>query len=70
MDKHDDMTFNESEAIFIDINNYEQKFKEYFETKDDPRWVEMAKAGHKKSINEYTNDIQFKKLSNLIYEII
>lgn len=43
-------------AIFIDESNYKEKFQEYLDSPDDPRWKQIAQAGRKHALDNLSND--------------
>lgn len=67
--KHLNFTDNEN-AIRIDATNYVQKFREYIETVDDPKWEKIAAAGRKHAIKHWSNRVQVNKLIDIIEEFL
>ena len=57
-------------AIFIDEKNYKEKFEEYINDPDNPKWEEIANAGREYTMNNLTNDQAVSSLVELIKEII
>ena len=60
---------NES-AIFINENNYKEKFEEFLNDPDNTRWEEIATAGRDYAINELNNDKAVESLVNLMKSLI
>ena len=56
-------------SIFINEKNYQKRFREYFETKDDPKWESIAKAGREHALKNLTNDSAINSLIELIQKI-
>lgn len=57
-------------AIFINENNYRDKFQEYLQNPDDPEWEKIADAGRNYVLNNLTNDHAVKSLVALMREVI
>ena len=57
-------------AIFINENNYKEKFQNYLSDSDNSNWSEIAKAGHDYTMTRFSNDEAVKELVNLIKEIL
>ncbi len=57
-------------AIFINENNYKEKFQNYLSDSDNSNWSEIAKAGHDYTMKRFSNDEAVKELVNLIKEIL
>ncbi len=60
---------NES-AIFINEKNYKNKLSEYISDPNNPKWKEIAEAGHDYTINNLTNDIAANSLVSLFKEYV
>ena len=43
-------------AIFIDEKNYKEKFQQYINDPDNPKWEKIANAGREYTMNNLTND--------------
>ena len=43
-------------AIFITESNYKEKFQEYLDAPDDPRWEKIAQAGKTHALENLSND--------------
>ena len=56
-------------AIFINEKNYRQKFEEYLEDYENPKWKEIANQGENHAINNLSNDRAVESLVELIKEI-
>ena len=57
-------------AIFIDEKNYEEKFLEYLDDQNNPKWKEIAEAGREFALKNFNNDLAINNLSDLIEELI
>ena len=57
-------------AIFINENNYKEKFQDYLSDSDNSNWSEIAKAGYDYTMKRFSNDEAVKELVNLIKEIL
>ena len=57
---------NNKTAIFINEKNYKEKFEEYLNDIDNPKWEEIAKAGEKYTISELNNDKAVNSLVDLM----
>ena len=53
-------------AIFINENNYKEKFQNYLSDSDNSNWSEIAKAGHDYTMKRFSNDEAVKELVNLM----
>ena len=60
---------NES-CIFINENNYQNKFQEYLCDPDNPKWEEIAKSGRDFAMNKLNNDIAVETIVELIKKLI
>ena len=60
---------NES-CIFINENNYQNKFQEYLSDPDNPKWEEIAKSGRDFAMNKLNNDIAVETIVELIKKLI
>lgn len=43
-------------AVFIDESNYKDKFQEYLDRPDDPRWEKIAREGRRHALENLSND--------------
>lgn len=57
-------------AVRIDMDNYLEKFKEYLDTVDDPKWAKIAAAGREHAIRCWSNRVQVNKLIDVIEEFM
>ena len=57
-------------AIFIDEKNYKEKFQQYINDPDNPKWEQIANAGREYTMNNLTNEQAVSSLVELIKEII
>jgi len=60
---------NES-AIFINKNNYEERFEEFLVDPENPKWEKIANAGRDYAINNFNNQKATNALVQLIENII
>lgn len=56
-------------AIFINEKNYKQRFEEYLNDVENPKWEEIARAGREYATNELNNDKAVESLVDLMYEL-
>ena len=56
-------------AVFINEKNYQEKFLEYIEDKDNPKWKEIADAGREYALKELNNDNAVDKIIKLIQKL-
>lgn len=57
-------------AIFINENNYKEKFQEFLGESDNPKWEKIAKAGHRYTLEQLNNDKAVDSLVDLMEELI
>ena len=57
-------------AIFINENNYKQRFKEFLSSPDDPKWEKIANNGREHTINNLNNDKSVELLIDVMKEVI
>lgn len=57
-------------SIFINENNYKEKFEEYLQNPNDERWGEIATKGRNFTLKEFNNDKAVEKLVSLMEELI
>jgi len=57
-------------AIFINENNYKEKFEEYLNDIDNPKWEKIASAGRKFAMTNFNNDRGVESLVSLMKEFI
>jgi len=57
-------------SIFINEKNYQKRFRDYLETKDDPKWESIAKSGREHALKNLTNDNAINSLIELIQKIL
>lgn len=57
-------------AIFIDEKNYQEKFEQYLSDIENPKWEEIAYAGRKFALDNFTNDKGVESLIQLIKEFV
>ena len=53
-------------AIFINENNYQEKFQEYLDDSDNPKWKEIANAGRDYTLKNFNNDQAVSSLIDLM----
>ena len=67
----DILGFKDNEtAIFINEKNYKQKFQEYLEDPDNPKWEKIANAGKEYTLKELNNDKAVESLVELMKELM
>ncbi len=67
----DILGFKDNEtAIFINEKNYKQKFQEYLEDPNNPKWEQIANAGREYTLTNLTNDNAVESLVELMKELI
>jgi hypothetical protein len=57
-------------VIYIDKDNYKNKFTEFLKDPKNPKWANIANNGKKISIQKYNNDEGVKRLVQLMKEFI
>ena len=57
-------------SIFINEKNYVQKFQEYLDDVDNPKWKEIAQAGNNFALKNFNNDVGVNSLVDLMTELI
>ncbi len=57
-------------AIFINSNNYKEKFAEYLSDLENPKWGKIAYDGRKYALENFNNDKAVDSLADLMKEII
>jgi len=57
-------------AIFINERNYEEKFKEFLESTDNPEWEQIANSGREHVLKNFGNDTAVKSLVELFKKIL
>jgi hypothetical protein len=57
-------------GVFIDEYNYEEKFQEYLDDVNNPKWEKIANAGRKYVLENFNNDKAAKVLVNLMKTMI
>ena len=53
-------------AIFIDESNYLEKFQEYLDSQDDPKWKKIAQEGRMHALKNLSNDAGVEMLINIM----
>ena len=67
----DILGFKDNEtAIFINEKNYKQKFQEYLDDPDNPKWEQIANAGREYTLTNLTNDKAVDSLVEIMKELI
>ena len=61
---------NGKNAIFIDEKNYKDRFSEFLQNPNDPKWEEIAKEGRNFVMDNYNNDKAVEHLVDLIKELL
>ena len=57
-------------CVYINESNYVEKFNEFLETRDDPKWEKIASNGRKFALENFNNDVAVNSLVDLIKELI
>ena len=57
-------------AIFIDENNYKQKFQEFLNDCKNPKWEKIANAGRNYTLKNFNNDTAVSSLVDLFVELL
>ena len=57
-------------AIFINENNYRDKFEEFISEPDNPKWEKISNAGRKFVMEEMNNDKAVESLVDLMRKVI
>jgi hypothetical protein len=57
-------------AIFINEENYQEKFKEFLEDSENPKWKEIAEKGRQYALKNLNNDNASKSLELFIKDLI
>ena len=57
-------------VIFINENNYKEKFMEFLDDKDNPKWENIAKAGREYVLEKLNNDVAVEKIVKLMQELV
>ena len=56
-------------CVYINESNYVEKFNEFLETRDDPKWEKIASNGRKFALENFNNDKAVDGLIDLINEL-
>ena len=56
-------------SIFINEKNYKEKFQQYLNDPDNPKWEQIASAGREYTMNNLTNDQAVSSLVELMKEV-
>jgi len=57
-------------AVFINENNYKEKFENYLADVDNPKWQEIARAGREYALKKLNNDKATESLVELMCELV
>jgi len=57
-------------SIFIDENNYQEKFREFLSDQENPKWKKIANAGREHAITNFNNDKACESLVDLMKTLI
>lgn len=57
-------------AIFINEKNYQEKFEEFLNDPDNPKWENIANAGRKYALEEVNNDKAVESLVKLMEDLL
>ena len=66
--KHTGFIDNET-CVYINETNYIEKFNEFLQTRDDPKWEKIASNGRKFALENFNNDKAVDELIDLINEL-
>lgn len=56
-------------CVVINEDNYEERFEEYLDNSDDPKWEKMADAGRSHAMRDFSNDKGVEDLLGLIRDL-
>tara|TARA_B100000029_G_C17537308_1_gene945368 strand:- start:177 stop:1151 length:975 start_codon:yes stop_codon:yes gene_type:complete len=57
-------------AIFINEENYKEKFAEYLNDNENKKWKEIADAGREFAMKNFNNDLAVERLADLMEELV
>ena len=57
-------------AIFINEDNYKEKFERYLKDTDNPKWEKIANAGKEYALNYLNNDVAVNSLIDLMEKLL
>ena len=57
-------------AVFINENNYEEKFQEFLNDPENPKWEEIANAGRNYTLKHFNNDAAVSSLVDLMNNLL
>lgn len=57
-------------AIFINEDNYKEKFEQYLKDTDNPKWEKIANAGKEYALNYLNNDVALNSLVDLMEKLL
>ena len=57
------------DAIFINEYNFKEKFLEFIENHEDPKWQRIANAGREHALQNLNNDIAVQKIVTLMHKL-
>ena len=57
-------------AIFINEDNYKEKFQEYLDDPENSRWEKIAELGREYTIKNFNNDVATSSLVKLIKSLL
>ena len=57
---------NGKNAVFINESNYLEKFQEYLDSQDDPKWKKIAQEGRRHALENLSNDKGVEKLVHIM----
>ena len=57
-------------AVFIDESNYLEKFQEYLDGQDDPKWKKIAQEGRRHALENLSNDKGVEKLVHIMRKVL
>ena len=71
LNKGEYLGFRDGEnAIFINEENYKEKFLEYLSDINNPKWMKIAQAGKAFTMEKFSNDKAVKQLVKLFNDVL
>ena len=61
---------DDKSAIFINQDNYKEKFAEYLNDLENPKWEIIANNGREHALKTFDNDKAVNELVNLMEDVI
>ena len=57
-------------AIFINEENYKEKFLEFLEDRKNPKWEDIANAGRTHALKNLNNDVALERIIGLMHKFL